>query len=118
MKTNAIDFIKDKIELQEVSCGVAITTNRLKSWIKEFEKLEKERLKEQDVFFKEFESSDRQFPDELFVPNKEKIKEELKSIIYEWVESKRKKSLIKILRERLNNNYNEANPRTSQKPDQ
>jgi len=102
MKTNAIDFIKEKIEFQEISYGILITTSTVKGWINEFEHLEKERLKEQDKFFKEFEASDRQFPDELFVPNKEKIKEELKSIIYEWFESKRKKSLIKILRERIN----------------
>jgi hypothetical protein len=102
MRTNAIDFINNKIELQEGLYGYDITTNLVKSWLLEFEKLELERRKEQDKFFKEFEASDRQQPDELFVPNNEKIKTELKSIVHEWVELKRKKSLIKIIRKRLN----------------
>lgn len=74
MKTNAIDFISNKIELHEGLYGCGITTNLVKSWLLEFEKLEIERRIEQDEFFKEFEASDRQYPEELFIPtNKQQL---------------------------------------------
>jgi len=110
MKTNAIDFIKEKIICQEISYGIDITTNLVKAWIGEFEELEKERRAEQDKFFKDFESSDKQYSDELFIPTKLYTSQEVKlitnvllnDIISEWHESKFQKELIGIIRERLN----------------